>query len=163
MFENIAKYLSDSVLQLRPSLSSHTRAGCGAEAPRPPLKGAAAARSELSSFTPGQQENSDAGLTQSPIHTACCACPRPNAELVLRARTSAVPPTGNSSQQRDRAAASQVSAATVSAESEIRSWGLYRNVPKLFTGPSASPSALVRVKGNVLEGTSYPWFPGPLT
>lgn len=84
-------------------------------------------------------------------------------QAVPTARTSAVPPTGNSSQQRDRAAASQVSAATVSAESEIRSWGLYRNVPKLFTGPSASPSAVVRVKGNVLEGTSYSWFPGPLT
>lgn len=61
-----------------------------------------------------------------------------------------------STQQRDRAAASQVSATTVSAEREIRSWGLYRNVPRLFTGPSPNPSAMVRVKGNILEGSSYP-------
>lgn len=70
--------------------------------------------------------------------------------------TGVVPAAGNRSQQWDRAAASQVSAMTASAESEIRSWGMFRNVLKLFTGPSTSPSTVARVKGNILEGSSYP-------
>lgn len=156
MFENTTKYLSNSVLWLILSLSSHTSAGCGTEALRPPLKGAAAQRSEFSSFA-GQQEKGFAGLIRAPspqqvvqpapAHTQGSS---PRHGRALCPRLAAAHSSGT-------AAASQLSATTLSAESEIRSWGLHRNIPRLFTGPSASHSAVIRVKGNILEGSSCPW------